>query len=304
MNLQSQITEIRRRIAEPYPDDQSDANITDDEIVDWLYQAELQVARDANDAAFSYNPSQLVYTATIASGTSPLTVFSASTPAMFRLLGVAKYRNSALPPRTARIVSFNDFQRAQYDPNWRSNDSHPIACLHDGLLNIHPDRTSGSVNVTYISIPQRRYRRFRGSVTSKTTNLIWVDSKLVTAGYPDDYFNVHGFITSGVKYTSGEPNGRIVEVSDYVGATGTVTTAATGWSVANEAFAPDINVGDTYEIGEKSQFADIFAGPIYAYVAYLCFCKGNDEQAQKCLDDYQRQIGQINAVSAEGGVRQ
>jgi hypothetical protein len=304
MNLQSQITEIRRRIAEPYSTDASDQNITDDEIVDWIRQAEIKLLYDISVETISTIMTPWIINAAIAGTGIDYVVLPTVT--MFRPVSITLLRTAGASQVPCRVVPFTDWLRSKNDPNWRVNHLNPIAAISDGNIYTNPVATSAStVRLRYLAEPDYRYRHFVGSVTSKTSNTVWADTKAVAKGWPDDYFNPYGTLTTQVKYTSGEPNGNHANVTDYTGATGTFTlSVSASYPISNESFRPDVNVGDTYEVGQVGTLPAQFDRMIYSYVEYLCWCKGNDDAAaQRSMNQYMTQIDAINGrvLDFQGG---
>lgn len=300
MNLASQITEIRRRLAEPVAGDEEDNQIKDSEIVDWIWQSEIEILKTAHPNVLSVSTTGVVVDQSLNSGGTGYVDLPTS-PLMFRPLFISMRQRSGLPYKPCKIVSYADYLRASNDPIWRTNDNHPLAAINVGRIYTSPARGgSGDVLLTMVQVPQRRYRYFSGSVVTRTSDLVWTDSKAVTRGWPDDYFGTDGLLRCDLKYTSGEPKGKVVKVTDYTGSTGQFTTANSVWPDSNEGVMPGVNIGDTYEVGQVSSLPEIFDAAVYAHVSYQAFANDRDDLAKMYHDEYMSLMSSINAAYGGG----
>ena len=286
MNLQTDVHEVRRRIAEEFADDDNDASVTDEDIVGWLNEAEKRFVEDA--------PAEVALTDSGATGLGLLgqntqNVASGSTtfalPSDFLKPISVEYtaRGNAGSVRTCRLLKYDEYRLAKaLDPSFYPSYDTPMACVFNGnvlILPVGQATISNGYILTYVRIPQRRFRRYSGTVTSVTSTTVFADSKMTAKGWPDDYFNTYENM-----FTSGTSRGQTSVVNDYTKSTGTITLAS-GASL--------ITVGNSFEVGEQSAVPNKYRNIVMEYATYLALCKDRDEIAQKHMNEYQRMINSL-----------
>jgi hypothetical protein len=291
VNQQSEITEVRNRIGEPYREDPTDNFLLDEEISSWIYQGELQVARDLHfEALFSL---QTEATGTTVTAQANYTIAGLITALdYFRILGVT-YSPEGITGkrRICNMVQPREFQLAQSSPSFNriGNYEAPTATIINNSIWVLPAPITGAatcIGVRYLKRPAKRFKRYRGSVTSISGSGIIYDTKAAAKGLLNDHFN-----NCELVFTSGSEIGEWNTVADYVTATGefTLTVGSGGNTVATHT------VGAEFEVGTVSDLS-VDLWPLYLqWVMYLAKLKDNHAEAEAYKATYFEMVKTANA---------
>lgn len=275
MNLQTEIREIRTRLSAPVRSNDTDNYITDIEIVDWIWAAELQIMQDAvEDALLDLQATQ---TETTVNGTSAYALDTS----FQRVLQVQLNTGAGLIP--CRIINPKQVRLLSQSPSWRPSPMTPYAWIFGGNINVSPtpgsEAGAGKLIVQYTARPTKRGKHIASYTTAAGSATALVDTALTQA---DDYWN-----NCTVRLTSGAMKNLERTVTDFTASTDTLTVATFGT-------APGQSI--TYEMGEVSDLGDEFSPLIVAWATYLGYVKDADlELANMQRDEYLRGIQTLNA---------
>lgn len=275
MNLQTEIREIRTRLSAPVRSNDTDNYITDLEIVDWIWAAELQIAQDVSDDALL--DLEATDSVTTVNGTSAYSLASD----FQRLLSVQLDVGAGL--QYARIINPKQARLIAQSPSWRSSAMNPYAWVYAGQLNVSPTPGSeaavGKLKVNYVGRPTQRAKHIYSYTTGAGTAITMVDSALVQA---DDFWN-----NCKVRLTTGALKNQERLVTDFTASSDTLTVATFGTDPGQSIY---------YEMGEVSDLGDEFSPLIVAWATYLGFIKDADmELAAAQLNEYRTAVQAINA---------
>lgn len=295
-NLGVQIQMLRSRLAEPYEaaieSSTTEGYFRDAELVDFIYQAELRIAKDLpNDALVGL---QTVVSRTTANGTATykrptLDQTVADDPPILRLIAVELDTGSGLYP--CRNISRKDLWRVDDHITHRADSRHPIFAFDDsGNVIVRPvpgsEAGAAKLKFRYLKVPPRRYKHIRGTVDSATTTTI-VDAD---TGKPADFWETDG--KSSIRMASGDLIGEERMIQDWTPSTFTV----------DFAFSEAPAVADEYIAGQVSDLGDEFNDMVIAYATYLAKLKDSEvEEANLALGEYNSGVQSIHSVY--GGTR-
>lgn len=283
-NLRVQIDTIRARLAEPF--EAADAAVATEgyfrqiEIVDYIHQSEIKVAQDLpNDALTGLLTVLEIMTV---DGTDiyrrPGTDISEfdDTP-ILRLVSLDLDTGAGLFP--CQIVGRQNLWMSDNTPTHRATAMRPRAAFDDdGNIIVRPvpgaEAGAAMLIYRYIRIPRRRYKHYRGTVTTGTSATMFEDT---AAPYPSDYWNTDGVST--VRFMDGTLEGEERTILDWTGPSDLYELAHT------LSIAP--TVGDAYVAGETSDLGAEFNPMVIAYSVYQGMQKQFEEgQANIALGEY------------------
>ena len=283
MNLQTDITEIRGRLPELYSAQEADDRVKNEELAEWFDQAETIMLHDLPGAA--------LLTSSALTGTNQQNLVAADTSKtlptdLIRPISVFVDLNNTGIKHECALVEYETWIQWRTNPNLRPSLSRPLAAIHAGSVYFAPAarvNVTNGLDVQYVKKPTRRQKRFRGSVTTVTSNSVFTDTKAAAAGYPVNYFNSAEFF-----FTSGTSKGEVRTVSAF---------SAVGQYTISVA-ASLVLAGNSYEVGDPSAVPDRYRPAMLEYVCYLARLKEDDERAAAHLGEYQRQLARLSGRPA------
>lgn len=298
-NLGVQLQALRSRLGEPYEDAAEDTGGTEGyyrqmELVEFIYQAELRLAKDlVNDALVGLH---VTVSRTTASGTDlydlPTTDMSvADEPPVLRMIAVDLDTGSGLFP--CRQISRKDLWKVDDWSSHRAEARHPVM-MYDaaGQILVRPipgaEFAADKLIFRYIKTPTRRYRFHRGiTETSTLSTLVDVDAAI----YGDDYWITD--CKASIRLEDGTFRGEDRMIDDFTSVTGTYSVAF-DWS----SLPP---VGTEYIAGEVSDLGDHLGDLMLSFAAFLGKQKIGDQQGSaNYLAEYQSGVEAVNKTYAGG----
>jgi len=303
-NLGVQLQALRSRLGEPYEDATEDTGGTEGyyrqmELVEFIYQAELRLAKDlVNDALVGLHVT-VSRTTTDAKDLYDLPTTGidvADEPPVLRMISVDLNTGSGLFP--CRQISRKDLWKVDDWSTHRAEPRHPVM-MYDaaGQILVRPIPTTvggvgaGYLVFRYIKTPRRRYRWHRGiTETSTLSTLVDVDAAI----YGDDYWITD--CKSSIRLEDGTFRGEDRMIDGFTSVTGTYSVAW-DWS----SLPP---VGTEYIAGEISDLGDHLGDLILSFAAFLGKQKIGDEQGgANYLAEYQSGVETVNKTyaGARGG---
>lgn len=287
-NLRVQIDAVRARLAEPFEvadaaDAQNPGYFRQDEIIDFIHQAEIKTAQDLPVDALT--GLLTVLSLPTVNGTDtyrrPGTdqTQTDDTP-ILRLVAIDLDTGAGLMP--CQITGRQNMWMAENMQTHRATPMRPRAAWDDaGNITVRPvpgsEAAAGKLIYRYIRIPRRRYKHWRGTVTTATDATHFSDS---SADFPDDYWNTDGVST--VRFLTGTSRGEERTIAAYASATDAYT-------LDHAATVPA--VGDEYVAGEVSQIGAEFSPMVIAYAVYQGMQKQmEDSQAQIAMGEYTQHL--------------
>jgi hypothetical protein len=300
-NLGVQLQALRSRLGEPYDDATEDTGgnegyYTQLELIEFIYQAELRLAKDlVNDALVGLHTTVSRTTtdgvATYDLPTTDITV--ADDPPVLRMVGVDLDTGAGLFP--CRQISRKDLWKADDWGTHRAEPRHPIM-VYDaaGQITVRPTPTTaggvgaGKLVFRYLKVPRRRFRHHRGIVNSVTSTTVFIDAD-AGALYSNGHWTTD--TKSAVRIVVGGLTGEERMIASFIGSTGAYTVAF--------GFSQQINVNDEYIAGEISEIGDHVGDMTLAWASYLGKQKiGESQEAQNYLAEYQSGVKSINELYA------
>ncbi len=302
-NLGVQIQALRSRLGEPFEDAAEDTGGSEgyyrqSELLDFIYQAELRLAKDlVNDALVGLHTT---VSRTTLDGTDlydlPTTDITVpDDPPVLRMISVELDTGSGLFP--CRQISRKDLRKVDEWSSHRAEARHPVM-MYDAagqiLVRPIPSTEAGATKLVfrYLKIPRRRYRHHRGKIDSVVSTTIFIDASADI--YPNDYWFTD--TNSSVMIVVGQLAGEARMISDFDGLLG-------GFTVAH-AFSKSLNVTEEYIAGEISEIGDHTGDLQLAYASFLGKQKiGEAQLAANFLAEYQSGVEKVNEVyaGARGG---
>lgn len=256
MNLETQIRQIRGRLADPRRTDETDPFIRDTEIIDWIHHGEVQVLRDVPErelfieiATFAAVIGQERYDK--ATANFPQDVVD---PVFVRYAGVECVRHAV---HELGSLQYGDALRP------RKGLNQYFYLLAGGLgtatLGIRPvpDDTS-QIELWYVRRPYKRFKHAYVQLSAAGTPTTLISSSLT---HVNDYWNgCEVRVAEGSIYQGEE---RVV--SDFDATTDTLTVAT--------AMPEAIGTGPFIELGEVSELPPDLEPLVNAWAVYLGFLK-------------------------------
>lgn len=287
MNLQSEITMVRKRAYDLARSDPSDSTLTDEEITDYIYLSELEVATDLHYQALYTLQKEASITTT--NGTINYGIAAAGITDYMRLIGARYNQNGASNLRNVKFVDPSDFYEVQQNQAFRGRDyDEPYATIVTGEINVYPATVTGAVGglkFRYLKRPTRRYKffAFSSSVTGTAS---------IEAGATGSKANgqaTNAWVGSKMKAVSGALVGEEHAVTTSSAISGVFGFTDT-WSVAP-------TVGDRFEVGEVSDLPEQWLYLALGMAVYRCLCKMRvQEEADKQMAEYQAGVARVNAA--------
>jgi len=285
MNLQSEITEVRRLIGEPYRDDSSDYFVTDEEICEWIYQGELALVRDLNyQALFSLQSTSSV---TTVPGQESYDLISD----YVRILG-GKFDpyNGSNPMLECRLVDPGTFHAVKHNPQFNrlSRYDKPYMTIIDNKFYLYPAPLTAAIGgfvPRYIKRPTRRrlFWRFRVTVASTSSIESGATGTKANVSYTNAWLGCQMRNVSDGSSLWGMER-EVTSSSPTSGAFGFTTV----WSAAPLA-------GDLMEVGEVSELPEDLYPLWLAWATYMAMMKDRSQEAAGYLAKYQKGVADVNA---------
>lgn len=284
MNLQTEIGLVRQEIAEPGRADQSDNFITDYEIVDWINQAEIQVAKDLH-----YQALPSLQTAGAITTTPATDSYSLASNYM-RLIG-ARYNtvgNDTARLREVRFVDPTTFHSVKTSPNFRRcNYDKPYGTIIDNKVWFWPYSDSGGIGggyLRYIKRPSKRTKFFKFACTNATTTSI----ESGNVGSRVNEMATNAWVGANMRAVSRGMWGEEHAVTSSSPTNGVFGfTAADIWSV-------NAVLGTEFEVGETSDCPQDLYPMWVKFAAFLALCKDRAQEAQAKLVEYKAMVANEN----------
>lgn len=279
MNLETQIRQVRSRLATPRRALVSEDYITDTEILEWIRQAELQVIKDVAERE------KFITQATVAAVAAQELYSRTDTGFPVDVVDIVRVTYAGVecnrhPAHEIAALELNTFRRPRKGFNQYFYEiAGTFGTSKIGIRPV-PDDTSPIV-IWYVQAPYRRFKHLRGITTAVGAATEIIDSGNLKQ--PNNYW-----VNAEVRLFDGLIQGeeRIVSASD-LGTTKLTTTTA--WPVA-------VAQNVTYELGEVSELPAELEPLVTAWATYLGQCKGRDAgDASLTRTEYDAQIAKHNA---------
>lgn len=296
-NLQSDITEVRARLGEPYRTDEADSFFLDSEIIDWIYYGELQVWNDL-PAAVLINGTSLGVWADLSAGSARLGWTDLATlTTSYKLVRVAATNvgqgETGLPGLKVPMSTFYQVVTGK-NTNWGRYDTSSVTPTQGRFLWAEDEdgviyttaAESDECRALIVQQPTRRFKHLRDTAHSSGNSATHVlmsttNSAIFTAA---DFFK-----NCGIKIVSGSMSGAQSTVSGQTAAANNDMTIATITTGPGQSFL--------YEVGEVSQFNDNLREPAILHACYLAALKDESpERAQGFLAKYERAIAALKGT--------
>jgi hypothetical protein len=287
-NLQSDITEVRARLGEPYRTDEADSFFLDSEIIDWIYYGEVKVWNDLPTPVLVNGTTGLglasAWNCSAGSGLGNYVDDGFDEPATlsgisYRIVQVRMAVSSSLtvPGREVGLDVIQSIARGK-------NRNYPRPCLAGGDLSIpyflwhqatggniysSAGRVGDFIDVEVLKQPTRRTRHYRGTsnAAGNSNTNIRMDAAGLALAFPTGFFTSSDYL----KITSGIMSGVQPKLTGYtLGATADFSFASIGPSPGNSVL---------YEVGETSAFNDNLREPTILHACYLAALK--DESPER-----------------------
>lgn len=281
MNLQSEISELRSLMAEPYRSTDADAFFINSECARWIFGGEAAAFNVLADEALG---TMAVDSAALTlAGAEGLISGTSTTVNWNRVLGV--FVTKASLSMRAKLVSAAEFYATRHSPIKPSTQEAPIATLDGQSVRIaNADTSITQAIVKYLPKPTLRAKRHRGTTTSAGTATTIVDT-----GLNGPYGTADWFAGCNAQITSGTDGFVEVLVSGYSG--NTLTVANMGAAAGT---------GATYDVGEISSLPPEYYSVWMAYAAFLAANKKRPQLAGGFLSSFNMQVQAINSRYARG----
>jgi len=216
MNLQSEIREVRSRVADPARVDPNDSYILDIEVMDWLWRGETQLLHDISERE---KVAKILTIAAVAA--QELYSITVDLLDIIRVT-YAGTECTRYPVEELGALTTNRFRvpvKGQQQYFYILSDT--AAGVVPGRTRIGiqpiPDDTSNII-IYYIPMPTRRFKANQGTTTGAGSSTTMVDSLLIQ---PDDYWN-----GTQIRLLSGYLKGNAQVVTDFTNAGAIILTAA------------------------------------------------------------------------------
>lgn len=306
-NLQSDITEVRARLGEPYRADEADSFFLDSEIIDWLYAGELKVWNDlpAQVIADRSNLS-VVDDFLCASSDLPSYVsdgFEPSTVALldYKVAGVYLRVSSG---NTVAGVRVSEQQIQMIAGGSRSTNFLRRDCvsvsgtnqllgrffyheLPNGSILSTAGNASDQIQVRCVKAPTRRYKHLRDT-SQATSNATTITMSTAASAI---FTTANFFQNCGIKIVSGNMSGVQSTVTSQTAATPNVITMSTIGFLPGNVFL--------YEMGEPGVYNDSLREPSILHACYLAALKDESpERSQGFMALYERAIAALKGPSS------
>jgi len=281
MNLQTEITEVRSALAEPYRTVASSAFVTDDDCVRWITMGE-QAAYDALDdralANMAVDSSSISLT-----GAEGLTSGTDATVNWSRVLGVYVTKSS-LSMRCI-LLSPQEFWNARKG-KWAGSVDQEVAYATVDYQTVRVYSMPGvsACVVRYLPRPTQRAKFFGGLTTGAGSSTSVVASG--AGGYANSWF-----VGCNLRMRTGAAASVEQVVSAFATGTGTFTVASLGATSGS---------GNSVDVGEISSLPAECMPAWIAYATYRGFLKKFPERAESALAHFERSVSSINARYAVG----
>ena len=282
MNLQSEISEVRSLMREPYRSTDADANILNVECARWIYQGELATFNALCDQALY---SMAVDSSAITlSGAEGIVSGTNATVNWNRVLGVYATK-SGLSVR-ANIVSAREFYAARHNTLKPQAQEPPLVTIEGQSVRManSPDSSTTDVVVKYLPVPTQRAKFYAGTTDGAGST---------TA--------IHDTVAAGIYSTAGWFTGCNIMMRS--GAAAFTERAVTGW-VASDYTVASLGAtsgsGNTYDVGEVSTLPAQYYPVWVCYAAFLGAIKKRPELAGMLQAQFQSMVSSINARYAGG----
>lgn len=274
MNLQTEITEVRARLGEPFRVQDENSFILDREITNWIQQGELRVLQDFPiDALLSLQTEQQIDTV---DGQEEYSLASD----FVRLIDVRV--NYGQGWFKARLVESGDLSIADVSPGFGFSHTLPLVAFSQGKLALRPvpDTVTagmGRLKVRYLKEPTRRYKHHTGFSTGGGSTTTLVDS---ACPGPNSYWN-----GTTLRFLTNDYTGTEVTVTGFTSATGTIAFAAL-------TSAP--GTGVQYDMGTESDLPGEFWEAWVAYAAFRALSKDREtDLAAMQMQDYKEIVAHV-----------
>lgn len=289
-NLRVQLNMLRTMIGEPFDYATEDTTApaegyyTTQELVDLIYQSEMQLIQDLGVDAFPGLLANVSRTTVDGTNTYDLPGRNqavADEPPILRLLSIeADVGAGYLVP--VKLVRRDRFSEVVQDGEVALSVYSPLAAYNTrSQLIIAPtpsdEAGAGKLVFRYVKVPPRRYRHWHGLVDASSTASKIRDA---SATHPTGFWTTDTRCT--VRITSGILNGQ--------------ERTLKAWDATNDEFEVDFafsgvpETGAHYLVGEVSDLGDEFNGAVLAYAAFLALSKDRDPIAQVHHQEYRRQV--------------
>lgn len=281
MNLQTEITEVRSALAEPYRSVVSSTFVTDDDCVRWLTMGE-QAAYDAiDDRALA---TMAVDSGSISlSGAEGMTSGTDSAVNWSRVLGVYVTK-SGLSTRCI-LVSPQEFWNARKGRYMGSVDQElAYATIDYQTVRVYSQPAVSAAIVRYIPRPTQRAKFYGGLTTGAGSS-----TSVISSGanvYDDSWF-----VGCNLRMRTGAAASVEKAVTGFTKASGTFTVTTLGAASGNT---------NSFDVGEVSSMPAECMPAWVAYATYRGFLKKFPDRAQAALADFERIVGSINSRYAVG----
>lgn len=273
MNLRAELTRVREKIAEPSRQDETNAFVTDIEIINWIYEGEMKVMRGLVDDALW--TSQKESTLTLTGGSAPL-------PADFmRHISLQVQAKTSSQFIDSDLIGPKQLRNTQVSPPWRPTSVRPYCYIFAGKIYVLP-ASSNAVKLRYVYRPNKRYKTFRDITTTPASTTVLTMTNFSTL-FPSLATNY--FVGCELELVSGSTKG---ETNTCTASSATTVTVTTPWSIS-------VPAGTIVEGGEMSVLP-VELYPLYTtWAAYLAFMKDREtDLAQLELASYTQMLQEVN----------
>ncbi len=288
MNLQTEISEVRSRLVAPARASSDDQFITDEEIIRWIYQAELRLVKLLPEDML-LNLQTEVNVDLVSGGPPPTTVDQDLNPVTLSDLSVTdfvRFLEAKLEVgqgiKTCRHISPEELRTIEQTGTRRPTRNYPYIAIFDNQFYVRPQpeagwfttNPDGKFYLRYVKRPTRRFKHYKGLTTGAGGTTTVVDS---AAPGPDDWWNGTQLRISD---EDAAIRGQEGTVTDFADASGTFTFAGGTFFAAS-------GTNIEFEVGEVSDLPEECHELIVAYATYRGFMKdGESELAQQQLVEY------------------
>ncbi len=257
---------------------------TNEDIVGFIYRAELQTIQDLGFDAF---PSLFaVQNRTTVNGTAVYDL-PGKNPAIGDDYPILQLISVELDAGAGYLVPCemmrrDYFQRIVQDSAIQPSVYAPIAAYDSSrqiIVSPTPGAEAGAGKLVfrYVRVPQRRYKHYHGEIDAASTATNIIDAQ---AGFPTSFWLPDG--GSSIRMHTGLLIGEERTVLSWTNASHTY--------VLNFALSAAPATGDHYLVGELSDLGDEYSGMVVSYAAYLGKMKDSDKDADRFLGEYLRQV--------------
>ncbi len=281
MNLETDIRDLRTRIAQPVRANPDDGFLTDLEAVGMLNFAALRVAQDIVDDALP-DLHQKNDQTTI-SGQENYSVPSD----LLRILSVEIDYGQGFNP--AQLVSPKELILDRWDPVWRAENTRPNYAVLSNEIFIRPipdSVTAGAtrLRIRYIQTPARRFKHLQGKTDGDGTTTVLAIS---TDASPSNWW---------VGTTPVPINARI-QSGVLAGEERTVSASSKDTNITvSVVYSAIPGTGIIFDVGEESPLSKAFQDLMMGYAAYLGWSKDENESgANREFTLYTSAVKGINA---------